>query len=191
MPITSGRLGKVTTIWTGYPGTPWYSTHWFDVGDGSGSADYVAYVGDFWLGIADQISSTVTFSVQGAVEEIDVATGQVVGGATASDAVGVGTATGDILPPMSQGLLRLGTGYYANGRQLRGRLFIPAPVESESNGVPSSDYRAQIVQGGNSLQSSDEANGAWVVYSRRNHVAEYINAISAAPFWASLRTRRD
>lgn len=191
MSITSGRLGRVTTVWHGLPGTPYYSTHWFDIGDGSGATDFNSMVGDFWTSLAPAIVNVLTFTVLGAVEEVDVATGNVVGGASTSDVNGAGSATAEGLPAATQGILTLRTGVYTNGRQVRGRLFIPGAHEGESNLVPSTSYRTLLTDTAAELQAVDNANGAWVVYSRRNASADAITGYASPNMWGVLRSRRD
>jgi hypothetical protein len=189
--MPTGTIGRVRTVFTGVAGTPAYSNFYFDATT-TNAADYQPMVGNFWSSIAGGVWGSVSGTVQGQVDVLNASTGQVIGFGTASDISIDFTDTNAELPPSTSGLLRLLTGQYVGGRQVQGRCFIPYPTRGEDvDGAPSSDYRTAVQAAAEELQAVDNANGAWVVWSRRNGVFEYINAFSVWNKWAVMRSRRD
>jgi len=126
--------------------------------------------------------------VQTDVGTVNAATGGLVGMTTVTGASGTGGGSGDVLPGFTQGLLRLFTGAFSGGRQVRGRLFIPGQIEGTNNGQPSGSVMGNWSGAGTTLVS--DANSIWCVYSRVHGDAFDITSVSSWGEWASLRSRR-
>lgn len=151
---------------------------------------------DFYTAIAGQMVNYTTFSNEGEVDEIDPATGTLLASYGVAVQSGTGANGGDQLPLGAQGLLRLNTGVILDGRQVRGRLFIPGATEASStNGRPISDYRAAITGGGDGLLA--EAGLTWSVWHRPTAAEPSsgdvvpIASVNTWTEWAVLRSRRD
>lgn len=83
---------------------------------------------------------------------------RIVGGLTAEVYsqvhAGVGTATGDMMPPQTAGLISIRT--TLPGRSHRGRTFIPFPTEAQNDtgGIPTAAYQTLLSNIGTALMSS-------------------------------------
>lgn len=183
-------LYRVTTLFTGTPAVGGGINQFYFAETAGSAAQAHAAVASFWAGVKTQMSSALTYTVAGEIELFDAATGQITGLATTDAVTSVGTQAGDMLPPATQGLVRWRTGFFANGRELRGRTFLPGMVEgSNLNGAPASTvvtalsgYAASLVSGTNHQLS---------VYSRAHASAAPVTSSSVWTKWAQLRSRRD
>lgn len=187
-----GTMARIRTVFTGVGGTPAYSNFYFDA-DATGAGDYLEPVADFWSAMKSHIFVSVAMTTQGEIAIIDSATGNIVGTDSNSDIITQGTATGDLLPTSSSGLLRLRTGVYTGSREVRGRCFVPYPVEGDNGpgGGISSAYGSALLGAANDLLGITGSNGAWVVWSKKNGSYEYVSSVSVWGLWAVMRSRRD
>lgn len=183
-------IRKVDVVWTGLGGSPYYSQFFFDHQEGKASAAATA-VSTFFTANAGRIALGLVGAVQDDQTIIESSTGQPVAVEQGGSAPNI-TASGssEPLPSATQGVLRLRTNVFLNGRRLQGRLFIPSPVENDSNGRPSLQYRQLWEGSGNTLRTSSVSFGAWVVFSRKNLVDGQISAVSCWEQWGVLRSRR-
>lgn len=180
---------RVRVGFSGIGGTPYLSTYYFNGTGQTAANDAVAAIGTF-MGVVDNHQDTaLTWRTDPQVVEINVLNGQ----ATSSYATTVVTSSGlinaDNLPFVSQGLLQLRTGTYYNGREVRGRIFIPGLTDgANTNGTLATSVASPI----NGAAAALIANGAteWVVYSRANRVIQPVIAASCWDQFATLRTRR-
>lgn len=181
-------LQRVRTVWTGFPGSPGYSNHYFT--SAATPQACVDIVRDALVQLGTSASNQVTATIDAVVFSIESTTGDIVGTSTVTGRTASGTGTGDLLPVSTQGLVGFRTGNFINGRELRGRWFVPAMLENSNTaaGAPSSTVTLQLIASGNIL-----INGApdFVIYSRTHK--EFSSATSAySPVkWAVLRSRRD
>jgi hypothetical protein len=145
---------------------------------------------DFWTTLNPRIMTGNSWTVSGVVDVIDAATGLITSRVIVVSRTGAGSESGDQLPPMAQGLVRLQTGVFRNGRQIVGHLNIPAPGETDSTvqGAPNATYLTAVQGAANTLAAITAT--AWSVYSRRNHLAVAPVTPAAQGFWAVLRSRR-
>lgn len=181
---------RVRTVFIGVPGTPWYSNLFFDDQDAGGLEGAHEAVVDFWANLSGVISSEVSWTVEGEVAAISPGTGEIENVFNVAPASRSGSATGQPLPWMSQGLVRWETGAYMGGRRLRGRTFIPGATEDDSvNGLPTNDYVTDLLTAANYLLNTSPATP--VVYSRKNLIQSPVVSAGAASYWALLRSRRD
>lgn len=181
---TQVRGGGLTQLWFSNPST-----------DAQACVDAVE---DFWTAMASAVSSSTTVRVLPTVPVFNETDGELlsVAGATVQPSI-PGTAAGDALPAATQGLLRLVTSQVRNNRLIRGRIFIPAPVENFNlvTGQPNSTYTVDVNAAAAALVADATAN--WAVFSRpggTGSTAGLIPQIITATCWsewAVLRSRRD
>lgn len=188
--LVSNILRLRTTI-TGSTGAPYLSTTYWTRTDSSSAGLAADAVAAFWESIASEMSSDLSWNVEGFCDVIDDATGTLVG----IDTIGGGNSgdggdTGEPLPFATQGLLQLRTGVVVGGRALRGRLFIPGATEGKStDGVPSSDYRSEISSAYSAMMAVSGAE--MLIWSRKNGTSSPVTGGSPWNQWAVLRSRRD
>lgn len=182
---------RVRTTWTGYQGVPYLSTHYFTRTDGD-SAGYAAdAVQALWTGCVDVISSSLSWNVEPEVAVLDSTTGALTGvDNIGGGESGTGTASGEILPFSTQGLIRWQTGDVVSGRILRGHTFIPGATEVSSNlGVPTSAYKTVVDAAVTDMLSSPSQ--FLIIWSRTHGAIGPVLSGSAWDQWAVLRSRRD
>lgn len=178
---------RVRTVFTGVAGTPWYSNLYF--GDTSLPADAHAAVVDFWALIGPYIHTSVDWTVESEVTVLSILTGQPTSQTSVGAISGGGTASGQPLPWATQGLLRARTEAYANGRNVRGRIFIPGLTEdAQSQGRPEPAVGPLMVTAAEQLLLTD---ATWVVWSRKNQIQPEVTSVDFWQEWAVLRSRRD
>ena len=187
------NLYRVRTGITGVTGSPWLSTSFFLTAGASGTqveADAaVAKVGTFWSVVDGSMHTSLTWSTEAQVAELTLG-GTLVGGWATTPATGTGATGGDILPFATQELMRLLTGSFLNGRQLRGRIFIPGLTETASvAGVPAVATLAAHVAAANTMAAATDPRLA--VWSRVNAAASAVASVTGLTQWAVLRSRRD
>lgn len=190
---------------TGLPGAPYYSNLYFFLVTTQPEAQAAAdAVRAFWLAQAPSIGVGLLMTVEPEVALIDEATGNLTGVFTTVTAAVGGGAAGDRLPPADQGLGRLLTGGFVDGRRVRGRIFMPAMVEANSTlGAPIAAYTASLSASLATLMN-DPATGLTVWARPRPadplHVPPLplrpgsqhaVTGVGASTQWAVLRSRRD
>ena len=185
-------IQRIRTVFTGVAGAPWYSNLYVTATEGDAQPEVDA-VAQFWTDFATHIHNAVDWTVEGVVANIDETNGQIVGFSTNDDATGSGAAGSDPLPYANQMLLRVRTGVFVAGREVRGHVNIPAITDPDSpNGVPSSSASSNLqTSSDDNLFGAGGLNGALLVWSRKNGQAHPASSSSVAPFFAVLRSRRD
>lgn len=153
-------------------------------------------VEDYWTAALARINSQNGVTISSQVSEFDAATGELlaVTGVTAPTRQPGGFATA-ALPPATQGLVRLVTGGIRNNRIVRGRVFLPAPAESDNNADGTVGTTYKTVETAAAQQLADDLTATWAVWSRPvagSGGAVYgVTAVSVSDQWAVLRSRRD
>lgn len=181
---------RVQTIFTGVAGSPYYNSLYFQGGSLVDAQSVHDRVADFWLALGSVLSQDLSAQVQGDVEALDPNTGQVVGVFGITPRVIIGGDSGQPLPFFTQGLVQLRTGVWVNGREIRGRMFIPSPTENaQTTGQPSGAYRNTIQDELDDLIGGTPTQLG--VYSRTHRQLEYVSAATTWTQWGSLRSRRD
>jgi hypothetical protein len=185
-------IGRIRTVFSGVAGTPWYSNMYYSeaAGDFQGCADAVAA---FWGAVDARIDNSVSWVIESDVTVLEWTTGVIDSVETITPGFGSGGGTSDPLPYATQGLVHWLTGDFVNGRQLRGRTFIPGLCEDDntSAGVMVSTTATIIQNAANALITASGTNGPLMIYSPTNHVAEAVQAATVPVKWAVLRSRRD
>jgi len=182
---------RVTTQWSGPAGGPFYTTLHFDGVDQTAAEDAASAAVAFWNGMQAAITSTVSRQVLPEVKQIDPVSGDATAVYnTAGGDLTAGGATGAPLPWTTQGLIRLRTGQFVSGREVRGRIFVPGFTEDANDaGRPNSSARGVFNSAVSSLISDPDS--ILVVYSPSHGLFRVVNAGNAWTEWAVLRSRRD
>jgi len=109
------------------------------------------------------------------------------------------TTTGgnEALPLQINGLVTARTGAYSNNREVKGRIFVPRPQESNSDaGAPNTAYKTALNTAAAALIA--DADSTWVVWQRPGvfkgtpFPGAAIPVVSATcqSYWSHLKTRR-
>lgn len=179
---------RVSTVMTGVPGAPYYSNMFFDGTDAPAASAASDAVHVFWTSFGAAMMNTIDIQVESDVDLVDAATGQVTGQFNVPQTPIAATGVGTPLPWANQGLVRWTTGVFVNGRQLRGRTFIPAMQEENSQlGVPLPASLALWQPWITALATT----GGFGIYSQTHRQFALVEAGSPWDNWATLRSRRD
>lgn len=176
---------------SGLVGGPGVSTFHADTSAGGYSdQDFVDAVELFHENTKSLVSSGVGRVGENEVTILDLATGQPTAVNSVTGFNIPGTASGERCPAVTQGLCEWLTGVYLNGRQIRGKTFMPGPTETFNDGVgvPTSGY----VTGLQAVVNAYIAAAPFAaVYSRTHHAIAGISGGTAWNQWAYLRGRRN
>lgn len=180
---------RVRTTFTGVTGSPWVSTAFFSEAGGT-SQQAATAVGAFWAAVDSLMEVSVSWTTLADVELVDAVTGQVTGVESTTPLTGGGVAATTGLPVATQGLVRWRTGSYHNGRENRGRWFIPGlATASNTDGQPSSTMLSTVNTAAATLIT--DGNSVFQIWSRANAHADNVTAGSCWSQFAVLRSRRD
>jgi len=185
-------LLRVRTVFTGVPGTPWYSNLYFD--DVAGSPDpHIDLVRDFWTAFQAVMKSNTTATIEGDCAQIEDSTGAVVGIRSGTALTVVGASASAPLPPANQCVLHEFTSLFVGGRQLRGKTFVPGIIATQSDalGAPLAGLKTIALGAGNALITASNPIGNWKVWSKKNGVSSDVTAVSTPSKFGVLRSRRD
>lgn len=182
-------MWRVRTVFSGPQGAPYLNTLYFDtLGGTAGQA--VAAVGAFWGAVDAHIANDLSWTTEPEVYQLDETTGQPVSVTQVTSATGTGAKTDELIARAAQGLIRLGTGIFVGGREIRGRIFVPGlTLDSVLNGALETTVIAAFDAAALALQT--DANSAIVVWSRKNGRMEGVISSSTWSQYAVLRSRRD
>lgn len=174
----------------GLVGGPGLMTYTIDPAITENSAqDFVDAVKAF-IGVFDLFTTTaITYSGFAYVEGFDSVTGTVSGQEPVVPFTEAGDDSTAALPPVTQALVTWSTGVWLNGRQLKGRTFIPGLCEdsNEPGGVLQTGVGSTIQTGANALVSA----AGLVVWSRTHGTFEPVATAQVSSKWAYLSGRRD
>jgi hypothetical protein len=125
---------RVRTVFSGPAGSPWLGTAYFDGDEGDLFAqDMVDAVGAFWGAVDFYLDNTVQWTTEPEVLQLDEFTGQALDVFATDPSTGTGSSSGEIAPTLLQGLVRWRTGSFMDGREVRGRWFVPGLGEQYLN----------------------------------------------------------
>lgn len=179
-------LHRVRTVWSGGTGLPGYSSTYF--AGITPTQSLIDAVRDAWTVMAADLNTNVTATVEATVMELDVATGKFTNAAAATARVVDFTSAGQVLPLQVQGIVHYGTGFFVNGRELKGRWFIPGWTEVDNTlGVPNSNAILKMINVGQTLIT---LNVGWEAYSPTHHVSAPVISSSSPTHWGGLQSRR-
>lgn len=184
------NINRVRVVWTGVAGSPYYTSLYTLAGalTAEQAADDAEALVD---ACRFQVSNQVTARIEQEVAVIDAATGLIVSVEAVPGATLPMSGGSSVSSLATQGLVRLLTGQFAGGRQIRGRVSWPAvpPSAIGPNGRPTADY----------LSTMDSSWAAYlvltgpaaVVWSRKNGIAVPISQATTWSEFSVLRSRRD
>lgn len=183
---------RVRTIVTGVTGTPWYYNHYYG-GTTSGEAAQALVATKAWVDGLKAIQYTgLTSQVQADVAYMNPTTGDVLGIYAGSSATYLSTGAGARSSYVDQILVRLRTGVYNAGREIRGRWFLPGIRQvAYVNGGVDASFITSINGINNSLLTAGTGAGGLVVWSRTGGLTAQVTTM---PVWdqvAVQRSRRD
>jgi hypothetical protein len=185
---------------TSMPTTGFTSLWWLPGTTGGSTADATDALARFravWDGLKSHMDDGLTIDFDPICIAVEATTGVLTGAFAGTDPSSVtGTAAGDPLPSQTQGLVRLATSTVISGRRLRGRLFIPGPVEADntSAGVPSSTYTTDVTTAAATLFDAGATASEPVIWHRPtggsggNH--GLVTGVTTVATWSVLRSRR-
>lgn len=180
-------LHRVRTVWSGGTGLPGYSSTYF--AGITPVQSLIDAVRDCWTVMAGDLNTNVTATVEATVMELNVATGQFTSAQAGTARVVDFTGVGQVLPLQTQGILHYGTGFFVNGRELKGRWFIPGWTETDNTlGVPTSNAILKMINSGQTLLG---LNVGWEAYSPTHHVSAPVITCSSPTHWGGLKSRRE
>jgi hypothetical protein len=180
-------LQQVHAFWSGFLGAPGVSTFYFqDVLD-----DEVpqAAVGDFFDAIKAIFPSDVVITVEKTGTTIDTTTGQPNGSWSGeADQQVIGTGADNYSAP-SGAVVTWHTGFFAGGREVRGRTFLVPMTSSLYDGTGDITAEAQVL-----INDAAEAfidQGSPSIWGPTSHTAASVTSATVPRRPAVLRSRRD
>lgn len=194
-------IARVRTVWTGVATGPAYNSLYFTGVNSIATANQaIAAVDTFWTNIGGLIATGGNAIIEGDVTMIEDTTGEAQQVYAGTPGAATSSAAGDRLPLANQGLIRCPTVSFVGGRQVVGRVFVPAPTETDStNGLPTLLYQNALATHANALSVTSTVT--WVIWSRPREATEdlparagsshAVDVCTGAPYWAVLRSRRD
>jgi len=173
---------------------------WWSPGTVGGSTadatDILARFRTCWEGAKALIDDAVTIDYDPICLAVEATTGVLTGAFAGTDpSTTVCTGTGDALPRQTQGLVRLGTSTVINGRRLRGRIFLPGPLEANNSADgTTTGYGTTITTAFSSIFTPGATASQAVIWHRPTGggggAAAAITSVGTAATWAVLRSRR-
>lgn len=188
---------RVRTVITGLDGGPYLSTHIFSASLVSDPVNAGSAVDAFWTAIRTRIYSTAAMNVENEIETFDVESGAILGTGLYTGATTTGANTNPASWTAKQGVLKLRTNIYRNGRRIQGRLFIPGVTRDAGDQHPISGYKNDITAAAINLRDDSTGDGVpWSVWSRPSSpdasdgrlAPVYIPSVNDE--WGVLRSRR-
>lgn len=179
---------RVTTSIAAVLGGPHLSVFHFGAGGGMTAQNAANAAKAFWLSVDNLMLISSTWTVPTEVETVDPSTGFVTAVTAVTGGSGTGADAGQPLPPQSQMLVAWRTGTYINGREIRGRTYIPCLAESGNvAGVPEAAWITTLQTASDGLIS--DANSVFSVYSPSKLQEATVVTASVRSFWATQRRR--
>lgn len=183
------EMNRVRCVWTGVAGAPWY-LNLYSLSGATSTQQALDAARSLLLAFAQQQHNGVVGNCEADVAKIDSNTGQTVGVATGTVGAQIIGAQAGQMPPATQGLVRLLTGLFAGGRQIRGRIYVPGvPTAANTNGLPTLAYRTALQSGMDAYRTT--LGPSMIVWSRKNASVAPVASISVWSSFAVLRSRRD
>jgi hypothetical protein len=182
---------RIETTFTGLTGAPYYNRlHFLDSGGPDETFAVAAQnaVYTFWQATAEVLSNNLTVQVQPEIVSLVENSGQPEAVYIQQRSPVQGTNTEEELPFTSQLLVQFRTGVYVEGRERRGRMYLPGLTELDNeNGRPTGAIQSGIANDATALA---EHNPPLCVYTPAKGAA-VVSGVSVWNQWAILRSRRD
>lgn len=139
-------------------------------GSNADATDCLARFRAAWVAMAGILPTSMSATFNTTVLGYSLLTEKVDSVFSATSVAGfAGSATGDLLPTQTQGLIRWRTQGVVNGRRVVGRWYIPQPAESfnGSNGNPISSYVTGLGAGVTGLLTAGSTASTPAVWHRK------------------------
>lgn len=185
---------------TAFPEPGLTSLWWAPQTAGGSTADATDCLARFraaWNAIIAHLDDAIAIDFDPICIAVEDTTGVLTGAFPGTDPATVGgTGAGDCLPRQTQGLLQLGTSSVIGGRRVRGRLFIPGPLEADNgpNGAPVAGYISDVTAAFAALNTAGATTSMPRVWHRpvngAGGQAVAITSYACSTKWAALRSRR-
>lgn len=195
---------RVRAVWNGLDGAPYLSTFNFDASGSSNASEVAECATSFLSGLAIIVGASARYQVQREIQTVNETTGEIIDEEYSDQDVIQGNAGGTAEWSAKQGLLSFRTQQFYNGRGIRGRMFVPGVPTNSGEQVPTQTYLNQL--GGTAsefLVNAAAIDAPLVVYSRPREASAgpppvvartggiaRISSVTARPYWAVLRSRR-
>lgn len=184
------EIVRTRTVWTGIVGSPFLTTVYVEGGEETSAQDALDVIDGLYTAWQTFTLPSLLWATENLVDIVDTTTGQIIRQESGDGGEGAGTAGGSdgkYLPEGTQFLVNLPTGVYQGGRQIRGKLYFPGPLESANaaSGVPNATIT-------NAMESACQAAAlsGMTVWSPTYLQANRPAAVVASRKWARLSTRR-
>jgi len=181
-------MHRVTTVFTGVQGAPYYSNFYFSDSDATQAC--IDATEAFWDACKAGIVTDCLIHVLDEVAIVNEADGEITEFNTGVGSSFNGTSSDEMLPPATQALMRWRTNLISGGRRVAGRTFIPALGEGLN--VDGTLIATAVTSTGAAGQDLiDDVNTHFGVFSRTHHA--FAPAVVQSPWeqFAQLRSRRD
>lgn len=180
---------RIRVAWNVPGGSPGLSTFYFAGSNQTDATNCSSAVDTLLAAIEPYQDTETTYKVDPTCVAMDESSGAIIGAFGISGTTGAGNVVGESIPFACQALAQLRTNVYVNGREIRGRLFIPGLTESQvTNGVVSSAALSGLNAAFGALVADADAD--YVVWSRRNGQDSPVTAVTVWEQLAVLRSRR-
>lgn len=168
---------EVITDITTVAGSGMVSVHYFS--DGAEPAVVTAAISSFWADVATQCTTSTTFRVRSDGRIVAPETGNLVGFYNSPINPPVsGSQPGQAVADATQGLIQWRTGVVSDGREVRGRTFVPGLQSAAvNNGNLSTGARAVLADAADGLIGDALGFGVW----RRPRVPSPTQPLPARP----------
>lgn len=194
---------RCTAVWSGLPGLPAFTTMHFDDDGGRSATDALATFVAFMEDLAAQVVSSVTCTPNPEVLTVTAANGEITGATQGTTAPIIGGQPGNPVASATQGLVRLTSDTYRNGRRVLGRVFVPALSDAtiDTDGTPTATCLLSFANAATEL-IDDLATVQPVIWARPQNLggdpptailgaAVPVTGFAAPNQFAVLRSRRD
>ena len=193
---------RVETTISGTTGAPYLSVMHFEVEtEPPGVQDAVDAVGAFWTALSAYLANDLSWTVSGDVVEFNSDDGVATAFHSVTPASGTFSEAGEKIPFVAQVLVRWGTAGVVNGRQVRGRTFLPGLTQGgiDEGRVLASTQTAIASAAAALVADADAELGVWSRPLWNEAHTEIVregsfHAVTSASVWdqfASLTGRRD
>jgi hypothetical protein len=191
---------RVRTTLSGVTGAPYLATMHHSGGGSTDAAAAATAVRNFWAAIAPSMAAPTHIVVDPEVEEFTPGTGDITAVHNTTTAAIDSSGSGEPLPWGIQAVVRWRTGVFSEGREIRGRTYIPCLTEGHNTlGVPSGALVTILETAAAALlpvlavwqrpRDADPDHEPHPITARPGSIVP-VSARSVAPSWSMLRTRR-
>lgn len=182
---------RVRVAFNGPGGSPWLATHYFlDDATQVDANNAVAAVGTFWGAIDARMANSVNWATESEVAKLN-SLGQKTGTYATTIQSGTGALAGSPVPLASQGLIRWHTGTFFNGREIRGRTFVPGITLTDTNTSGGLVTTTQTIFNNAAAALVADATTVLVIFSKVGGGAFSVANGNTWAQFATMRSRRD